>query len=131
MLRRDRQRWTTVYQLKDAALFMLALWLAHLLRTNLPLDFLERPGIGSFGPYAWLSMIIIPGAPLILELQGFYKRPLFCSRRTTAWLLAKSCLFVGGSTSKTSSAAPAILLFFNASKRAFSSIISPLEVLTR
>ncbi len=94
MLRRDRQRWTTVYQLKDAALFMLALWLAHLLRTNLPLDFLERRGIGSFGPYAWLSMIIIPGAPLILELQGFYKRPMFCRRRTTAWLLAKSCFFV-------------------------------------
>src|SRR2546427_1682189 len=94
MLRRDRQRWTTVYQLKDAALFMLALWLAHFLRNSLPLDFLERRGIGSFGPYAWLSMIIIPGAPLILELQGFYKRALFCPRRTTAWLLAKSCFFV-------------------------------------
>lgn len=94
MLRRDRQRWTTVYQLKDAALFMVALWLAHLLRTNLPLDFLERRGIGSFGPYAWLSMIIIPGAPLILELQGFYKRALSCPPRTTAWLLAKSCFFV-------------------------------------
>ncbi len=73
---------------------MVALWLAHLLRTNLPLDFLERRGIGSFGPYAWLSMIIIPGAPLILELQGFYKRALSCPPRTTAWLLAKSCFFV-------------------------------------
>src|SRR5260370_27266098 len=94
MLRRDRQRWTTVYQLKDAALFMLALWLAHLLRTNLPLDFLERRGIGSFGPYAWLSMIIIPRAPLIFELQGFFKRALFFPRRTTARLLAQSCFLV-------------------------------------
>ena len=36
--------------------------------------------------------LIIPGVPLVLESQGFYQRPMFSSRRESAWLLFKGCL---------------------------------------
>ena len=32
---------------------------------------------------------------MVLEAQGFYHRPLFCSRATTAWLLFKGCALIG------------------------------------
>jgi exopolysaccharide biosynthesis polyprenyl glycosylphosphotransferase len=95
MLRRDRQLRTQIYQFKDAGLFVLALWLAHSLRSHLPLvDILDRPMVQPFSEFAWLYLIIAPGAPLVLELQGFYRRPLFCSRWLTAWILLKSCIWV-------------------------------------
>src|SRR5215207_1793761 len=94
MLRRDRQLRTQIHQLKDAGLFALALWLAHLLRYNAPAEFLiwTFEPIESFDRFVWLYLIIIPGVPLVLESQGFYQRPLFASRRETAWILFKSCL---------------------------------------
>src|SRR6266508_4077581 len=94
MLRRAQQLRTQIYQLKDAALFMLALLLAHWLRSNLSLDILENHPVEPFEQFAWLYLIIFPGAPLVLESQGFYKRPLFCPRQLTAWLLFKSCVLV-------------------------------------
>lgn len=94
MLRRDRQLRAQVYQLKDAALFALALWLAHWLRSHWSPSILEGREIEHFDKFVWLYLIIIPGVPLILESQGFYKRPLFCSRKETAWILFKSCLLV-------------------------------------
>src|SRR5207253_626896 len=36
----------------------------------------------------------IPAAPLILEAQGFYNRPVVCSRQATIWPLFKGCLFI-------------------------------------
>jgi exopolysaccharide biosynthesis polyprenyl glycosylphosphotransferase len=94
MLRRDRQLRTQIHQLKDAALFALALWLAHLIRYHLPSEFLgwRFEPIATFDRFVWLYLIIIPGVPLVLETQGFYQRPLFASRRETAWLLFKGCL---------------------------------------
>jgi len=94
MLRRDRQLRTQLYQIKDAALFALGLWIAYLIRASLELSVLETRGLQSFGNFAWLYIIIIPGVPLILELQGFYQRPLLCSRMVTGWLLFKGCVFV-------------------------------------
>ena len=94
MLRRDRQIRNQIYQLKDAALFVLALWLAYVFRSHLSLTVLEGRGLLPFGQFAWLYLIIAPGAPLVLDLQGFYKRPLFCSRWVTSWILFKSCMFV-------------------------------------
>ncbi len=69
MLQRDRQIRTQVYQLKDAGLFALALWLAHLLRDAVAPEFLgwTFDEIHGFERYVWLYLIIIPGAPLILE----------------------------------------------------------------
>jgi len=80
--------------LKDAALFALALWLAHVIRYNLPSEllWLRFEPITTFDRFVWLYLIIIPGVPLVLESQGFYQRPLFASRRETAWLLFKGCL---------------------------------------
>jgi exopolysaccharide biosynthesis polyprenyl glycosylphosphotransferase len=95
MLRRDRQLRTQIYQFKDAALFVLALWLAHFIRWQLSAaEVWDRPVVQPFSEFAWLYLIIAPGAPLILELQGFYRRPLFCSRWLTAWVLLKSCVWV-------------------------------------
>jgi len=105
VLRRTQQLRIQIYQLKDATLFMLALWLAHVARAYLPLDewarwvpllgpLLERllsVQIEPFAEFAWLFLIIFPGAPLILEWQGFYDRPMFCRRWETAWILLKSC----------------------------------------
>ena len=41
-----------------------------------------------------LYLVLIPAAPLILEGQGFYARPMLCSRRSTAWILFKGCFFI-------------------------------------
>src|SRR5687767_121329 len=94
MLRRDRQLRTQISQIKDAALFALALWMAYLLRATLDLNILEGRGLMPFHQFAWLYLVIVPGAPLLLELQGFYQRPLLSSRAVTGWLLFKGCLFV-------------------------------------
>src|SRR5678809_75740 len=94
MLRRERQLRTQIYQVKDAALFALALWLAHFLRSLLSLDVLDHREIQEFREFAWLYLVIVPGAPLVLELQGFYKRPLYSPWGTTAWILFKSCTWV-------------------------------------
>src|SRR6266496_665085 len=94
MLRRDRQLRTQIYQLKDAALFALGLWLAHFVRYHVPAEFLwwNFDPIDTFDKFVWLYLIIIPGVPLVLESQGFYQRPVFASRRETAWTLFKGCL---------------------------------------
>lgn len=96
MLRRDRQLRTQILQFRDAALFALALWLAHIMRDAWPRQLLgmEMIGIQPFKDFLWLYLIIIPGAPLVLESQGFYRRPLFGPRRVTAWLLLKSCVLI-------------------------------------
>ncbi len=39
----------------------------------------------------WLYFILIPTAPLILETQGFYDRPVLCPRRDILWPLFKGC----------------------------------------
>ena len=93
MLRRDRQIRMQIQQLLDACLFALGFWLAYVLRSNPGvIDLLNLPPVNEFSDYKWLYIILIPAAPLILEAQGFYNRPAFCSRRTTTWLLFKGCL---------------------------------------
>jgi exopolysaccharide biosynthesis polyprenyl glycosylphosphotransferase len=94
MLRRERQLRTQIYQAKDAVLFGLALFLAWVVRQNLPLEWFDGRLAQPFGQFAWLYLIIVPGAPLVLELQGFYQRPLFCPRPVTAWILLKSCTLI-------------------------------------
>lgn len=94
MLRREQQVRTQVLQFKDAVLFMTALWLAHLIRSSISLPFLEGIGVQPFWQFAYLYLIIAPGAPLVLELQGFYRRPTTAPRGLTAWILLKSCAIV-------------------------------------
>lgn len=92
MLGQYRQLRTQLNQLKDGALFCLALWVAHYIRAYwvhgyFHLDKVIEP----FHEFIWLWLIIFPGAPLMLESQGFYKRPFLAPRRETFWILLKSC----------------------------------------
>src|SRR5215510_6836132 len=92
MLRRDRQIRMQIQQFMDACLIALGFWLAYVLRSNPGvIDLLNLPPVNEFSDYKWLYIILIPAAPLILEAQGYYNRPILCSRRTTAWLLFKGC----------------------------------------
>ncbi len=81
-----------IHQLMDASLFALSFWLAHALRSDA--DFIRifhLNEISAFDQYVWLYLILIPAAPMVLEANGFYSRPLLCPRTRTAWLLFKSC----------------------------------------
>ena len=83
-----------VHQLMDAALFAVSFWIAYVLRSDpRVIDFFHLDDVTPFDSYVWLYLILIPSAPLILEAQGFYNRPILCPRTTTAWLLFKGCLF--------------------------------------
>src|ERR1051326_3548693 len=95
MLRRDRYIRMQIHQLMDACLFALAFWLAHALRSDPTIADLFGTSVNAFKDYAWLYLVLIPAAPLILEAQGFYNRPMLCNRRTTGWILLKSSLFMG------------------------------------
>jgi len=97
MLRRDRQMRTQVHQLVDAFLFAVSFWLVGALRADpriiewlnlkiLPPDAFENVG--------WLYFVLIPGAPFVLESQGFYNRPLLCSPRVILWPLFKGCVLI-------------------------------------
>jgi len=89
MLRQQRQIRMRIHQLMDTGLFMLAFWLAHSLRYYFPWG---RPEIFPFEDFIWLWLVILPAAPLILEWQGFYNRPLLAPRRTAIWPLLKASL---------------------------------------
>ena len=101
MLRRQRQVRAQFQKLADAALFGLAFWLAHQLRsadiwsypalTSLVAFWGGTPDINPFSEYAWLLLVILPVSPLLLDLQGFYNRALIPSRRRTVWQLLKAC----------------------------------------
>src|SRR5215469_10684307 len=94
MLRRDRQIRMQIHQLVDACLFAFSFWFAYVLRSDPNvLEFLGKPP-NAFRDYVWLYLILIPVAPLVLEAQGYYNRPLICPRRVTAWQLAKACFFI-------------------------------------
>lgn len=94
MLRRDRLIRMQIHEVMDACLFALAFWLAYLLRANQSLiHLLKLPPLEGFDTYVWLYLVLIPVAPMVLEAQSFYNRPVFCSRRITAWRLFKGCLF--------------------------------------
>src|SRR3989442_43767 len=95
MLRRHRQIRMQIHQLMDACLFALSFWLAYLLRSDSVMVRLLHlvPIHDPFDSFVWLYVILIPAAPLVLEAQGFYQRPILCSRRTTAWQLLKGCVF--------------------------------------
>lgn len=95
MLHRDRQIRRQFHQLLDAGLFALSFWLAYKLRASEEIiDLFGLNPVHPFESYAWMYLILIPAAPLILEAQGFYSRPLVCPRRVTAWRLFKGCLFI-------------------------------------
>lgn len=94
MLRRDRQLLTQISQLRDAALFAVALWIAYQFRAVWFIDWFPKGPTEPFKEFAWLYLLIIPGAPIILEALGFYHRPVLALRRHTIWTLFKGCSLI-------------------------------------
>ena len=81
MLRRDRLIRMQIHELIDAFIFAAAFWLACTLRTNEDvIDLFGLAPIGPFDQYVWLYLVLIPAVPMILEAQGYYNRPIACSR---------------------------------------------------
>ncbi len=80
------------HQMMDACFFAVSLWLAHVLRSDPDIiSLFNLHEIGPFDSYVWMYLVLLPVAPMVLELQGYYNRPMLCSRATTAWLLLKGC----------------------------------------
>ena len=95
MLKRDRQIRTVIHQLVDACLFAVAFWLSYALRSNPHIiTWLKLEPASPFENFAWLYLVLIPTAPLILESQGFYNHPPLCSRGAILWPLFKGCVFI-------------------------------------
>ena len=87
MLKRDRQIRTVIHQLADATLFAIAFGAAYALRANPDIiAWLKLEPSSPFENFAWLYLVLIPAAPLVLESQGFYDHPRcapagpFCGR---------------------------------------------------
>jgi exopolysaccharide biosynthesis polyprenyl glycosylphosphotransferase len=84
-----------IHQMMDACLFALSFWLAYELRASpFFVEKLNLPPIEPFVTFFWYYLVLIPVAPLVLEAQGFYDRPLIAPRRRTLWPLFKGCLFI-------------------------------------
>src|SRR5882724_4484150 len=97
MLQRDRQFRTQVHQLTDACVFATSFWLAFVLRSNETFsDWLNLDVIGpdAFNQVVWLYFALVPAAPLVLESQGFYNRPVVSSRVVMFWPLLKGCFIL-------------------------------------
>jgi exopolysaccharide biosynthesis polyprenyl glycosylphosphotransferase len=97
MLQRDRQFRMQIHQVTDACVFAASFWLAFVLRENaefsrwLNLDII---GDDAFEQVKWLYFALVPAAPLVLESQGFYNRPLLTGRTAMFWPLLKSCFIL-------------------------------------
>ncbi len=100
MLTRQRQLRTRVLRIVDTLLFVAAFYFAYWLRTNIPesvlnaFDLAPTEDIRSFSEFAWLIFVILPAAPILLQVQGFYNRPFLASRRQTGWQLFKVCVLL-------------------------------------
>jgi exopolysaccharide biosynthesis polyprenyl glycosylphosphotransferase len=95
MLQRDRQIRIQVQQLADACLCAVGLSIAYALRANSDIiAWLNLVPTSSFENFRWLYVVLIPAAPLILESQGFYDRPIPCPRGTVLWPLLRSCVII-------------------------------------
>src|SRR5690554_2535811 len=93
MLRRDRQIRMQVHQVVDAFLFAAAFLIAYLLRSNSKIiEWLDLNATSPLESFLWLYIVLIPTAPLVLESQGFYDRPVAGSRVTLLWSLFRGCL---------------------------------------
>ena len=97
MLQRDRVIRTQVQQLADASLFAMSFWLAYCLR-EMPFFSnslgLETISPEAFGQNVWLYFALVPAAPLVLESQGFYNRPVVSRLSMILWPLLKGCFIV-------------------------------------
>lgn len=93
MLRRDQQIRTQIHQIVDACIFSISLLAGYILRSDpRVVSWLGTPPATSFNDFAKLFFVLLPGAPLILEWQGFYNRPPLSPRSVIFWPLLKGCV---------------------------------------
>jgi len=93
MLRRHQQIRMQLHQLMDACLFAISFWLAYESRGH-PWVARIFGAAAPFEEFVWFYLILIPAAPLVLESQGFYHRPLLGPRRPMLWSLLKSSFYI-------------------------------------
>ncbi|HTB82518.1 MAG TPA: sugar transferase [Candidatus Sulfotelmatobacter sp.] len=119
MLQRDRQLRTQIHQLTDACVFGTSFWLSFFVRANVGFVTLFNHSLGTWFPFMhmeiigddtfenvlWLYFALIPAAPLVLESQGFYNRPMLTARTAMFWPLFKGCCIL--------TIGLVLLLFFN------------------
>ena len=95
MLQRDRQIRIQIQQLADACLCAISLLIAYTLRSNSQIiAWLNLVPPSPFENFRWLFVVLIPIAPLVLESQGFYARPIPCPRGAIFWPLLRSCILI-------------------------------------
>ncbi|MCD6050518.1 MAG: exopolysaccharide biosynthesis polyprenyl glycosylphosphotransferase [Verrucomicrobia bacterium] len=85
---------TSVHLILDACLFAIGFWLAHLIRSHVPIEvFGGAAVIESFEHYfTTFCLTAIVGA-FLLEGQGFYNRTDLTGRSEMLWKLFKACVF--------------------------------------
>lgn len=86
-----------MHQLADACLFGLSFLLANQLRVNpVVIDWFNLGVLppDAFKNVIWLYFALIPSAPLVLESQGFYNRPMVGPRSAVLWPLLKGILII-------------------------------------
>ena len=97
MLQRDRYIRTQVQQISDACVFAVSFWFAFILRGT-PAFYhylhLDPVGTNAFDQVVWLYFALVPAAPLVLESQGFYNRPIIGTRTLMFWPLLKGCFIL-------------------------------------
>jgi exopolysaccharide biosynthesis polyprenyl glycosylphosphotransferase len=92
MLRRDQQIRTQVNQIADACIFSASFLFAYLLRSDPRIiDAFGLTNSTPFNDFAKLFFVLFPGAPLILEWQGFYNHPPLAPRPAVFWPLFRGC----------------------------------------
>lgn len=81
-----------IHQLMDACLFAVSFWLASELRqTSGVVELLHRNPVPLDDSFFWIFLFLIPAAPMILEWQGFYNRPMVGLRRLFLLPLLRAC----------------------------------------
>jgi exopolysaccharide biosynthesis polyprenyl glycosylphosphotransferase len=74
----------------DTVLFAVALWLAHFFRAGLEGRIEGLDSIRPFEDYTWLYLVILPFAPVVMEIQGVYQRSALQSFWSVLWRILRS-----------------------------------------
>ncbi len=91
MASKRRELFIQFNQVSDTLVIAVVFWLSHAFREELAFRYpLQFSLIAPFRYYKWLYLIILPLFPFLLDLNGFYSRPLHYRRRLTLWILVKS-----------------------------------------
>jgi exopolysaccharide biosynthesis polyprenyl glycosylphosphotransferase len=94
MLRRQNQLRTSVHLILDACLFAIGFWLAHFLRSHVPIEvFGGTAVIEPFSDYYHVFLLTALIGAFMLEGQGFYNRTDLTARHQMVWKLFKASVF--------------------------------------